>query len=47
MNDGGFLAVEVAQAKSHIMNNRVAYLIWENAILLNTRCEICGKIFND
>ena len=41
------LAVEVAQAQSHIMKDGVADILWENAVLLNARGEVRGEKLHD
>ena len=47
MNDGRSLAVEVAQAQSHIMKDGVADLLWENAIFLNAGGEVGREKLHD
>ena len=47
VNDGRSLAVEVAQAQSHIMKNAVADLLWENTVLLNAGGEVGGEKLHD
>ena len=47
VNDGRSLAVEVAQAQSHIMKDGVADLLWENAVLLNAGGEVGGEKLHD
>ena len=47
VNDGRSLAVEVAQAQSHIMKDGVADLLWENAMLLNAGGEVGGEKLHD
>ena len=47
MNGGRSLAVEVAQAQSHVMKNGIAGLFWKNAILLNAGGEITLKKLHD
>ena len=47
MNDGRSLAVEVVQAQSHITKDRVAILLGENTILLNTGSEVGGEKLHD
>ena len=42
MNDSRSLAVEVAQAQSHLMKDGVAALLWESAVLLNAGGEVDG-----
>ena len=46
MNDGRSLAVEVAQAQSHIMKDGVADLLWET-VLLNAGGEVGGEELHD
>ena len=47
VNDGRGLAVEVVQTKRHIMKDGVAYLLWENAILLDAVGEVDGEKLHD
>ena len=48
MNNGRNLAVEVAQAQSHIMKDGIADLLWKtDAILLNARGKVCRKKLHD
>ena len=47
MNDGRSLAVEVEQSQSHIVEDGVADLLWENASSLNTGGEVAGKKLHD
>ena len=47
VNDRKSLAVEVAQAHSHIMKDGVADVLWENAILLNVGGEVGREKFHD
>ena len=48
MNNGRDLAMEVTQAKSHIVKDGVADLLWENTILsFNTGGEIDWEILHD
>ena len=47
MNDGRSLAVEVDESQSHIVEDGVADLLWENASSLNTGGEIAGKKLHD
>ena len=47
MNNGRSLAVEVAQAQSHIVKDGVADLLWENAVLLNAGGEVGGEKLHD
>ena len=49
MNNGRSLAVEVAQAHSHIVKDGVADLLRENAILLNagSHGEVGGEKLHD
>ena len=39
--------MEVAQAKSHIMKNGVADLLWKNAIFLNAGGKVGRKKLHD
>ena len=47
MNDGRKLAMEVAQAQSHIMKDGVANLFWEYTRLLNAGGEIGVEKLHD
>ena len=47
MNDGGSLAVEVAQTQCHIIKDGVADLLWEITVLLNAGGEIGGEKFHN
>ena len=41
------MAVEVAQAQSHIMKDGVADLLWENTILVNAEGEVGREKLHD
>lgn len=47
VNDGRDLAVEVTQAKSHVVKDSVADLFWKNTILLNAGGELDREKLHD
>ena len=47
VNDGRSLAVQVVQAQRHIMEDGIADLLWENAVLLNAGGEVGGEKLHD